>query len=87
MVSKNRQLLNFLNSNIGRVINIWTSGFQFDVKIEKAEMKDGNIVLNDMFKFNVCLYENSDWTSKYFACSNCDDDMNEIDVLEIELLD
>lgn len=87
MKSKNQKLFDFLNDNIGKVINVWNCGFEFDVKVESVEWKDGNIISNDVFAFNVCLFDNIDVTSKCFAVSNLDPDMNEIEFLEIEVLE
>lgn len=86
MKTKNQKLFNFLNENIGKSINVYNCGFEFDVKIESVEL-DVNVVLNNMFKFNVCLFDNISVTSKYFAVYNIDPDTNEIEFLEIEVLE
>lgn len=87
MKTKNQKLFDFLNDNKGKEVNVYNCGFEFDVKIESVENIDGNIVLNNMFKFNVALFDNIDVTSKCFAVSNLDPDMNEIEFLEIEVLE
>ena len=86
MKTKNQKLFNFLNENISKSVNVYNCGFEFDVKIESVEL-DGNVVLNNMFKFNVCLFDNISVTSKYFAVYNIDSDTNEIEFLEIEVLE
>ena len=86
MKTKNQKLFNFLNENIGKSVNVYNCGFEFDVKIESVGL-DGNVVLNNMFKFNVCLFDNISVTSKYFAVYNIDSDTNEIEFLEIEVLE
>lgn len=86
MTGKNQKLFNFLNENMGKIVNVYNCGFEFDIKIESVEL-DGNVVLNNMFKFNVCLFDNISVTSKCFAVSNLDSDMNEIEFLEIEVLE
>lgn len=86
MTGKNQKLFNFLNENMGKSVNVYNCGFEFDIKIESVEL-DGNVVLNNMFKFNVCLFDNISVTSKCFAVSNLDSDMNEVEFLEIEVLE
>lgn len=85
MKTKNQKLFNFLNENIGKSVNVYNCGFEFNVKIESVGL-DGNVVLNNMFKFNVCLFDNISVTSKCFAVYNIDPDTNEIEFLEIEVL-
>lgn len=85
-MTKNEKLFNFFNENIGSEIHIYNCGFEFDIKIESVEFGN-NVVLNNMFNFNVALFDNIDVTSKCFAVSNLDPDMNEIEFLEIEVLE
>lgn len=85
-MTKNEKLFNFFNENIGSEIHICNCGFEFDIKIESVEFGN-NVILNNMFNFNVALFDNIDVTSKYFAVSNLDPDMNEIEFLEIEVLE
>lgn len=96
MANQNKMLLNFFNENMGKNIKVNVYGMEFSTKIEKVETVEDtvssnkiidNIVLNDIFKFDVFFYDNVDWTSKFFACSNNDDYCDEIEMLEIEVLE